>query len=241
MNGADGLRNMSEIILGGKMMGKVRVVDVNVGIFEENDRIADETRAKNIKDKTLLLNIMASPGAGKTSVLLRTIEELKKAYKIGVMEADIEATVDAEKMQNAGVRSIQVHTGGECAMDASMVKQAIDSFDISDLDIVFLENVGNLVCPAEQDIGADLNVEILSFPEGDDKPLKYPLMFQVCQCVLINKIDTEKFFKFDKEAAVKRIHFLNPDAKIIFLSAKTGEGFFEWISWLKEQLQYRIF
>lgn len=219
-------------------MGEVRVIDVNVGIFEENDRIAGQVRAKNRESKTLLVNVMASPGAGKTSVLLRTISMLRDTCKIGVMEADIDATVDAEKMQEAGVRSIQVHTGGECAMDASMVKQAMEAFDISDLDLVFLENVGNLVCPAEQDTGADLNIEILSVPEGDDKPLKYPLMFQVCQCVLINKIDAERFFDFDREAVVTRISNLNPDAKVFFLSAKTGEGFPQWIIWLKERLAF---
>lgn len=219
-------------------MAEVKVLNVNVGLFEENDRIAAQVREKNRADHTFLINIMASPGAGKTSTLLRTVEALKSDYRIGVMEADIDATVDAEKMQAAGVKSIQVHTGGECAMDAAMVKQAIDSFGTDDVDIVFLENVGNLVCPAEQDTGADLNVEILSLPEGDDKPLKYPLMFTVCQCVLINKIDTEKFFKFDKEAVVRRIHNLNPEAKIFFLSAKTGEGFDAWTDYIREQASH---
>ena len=217
-------------------MGELKVIDVNVGVFEANDRIADEVRAINKENGTLLINIMASPGAGKTTTLLRTIAALKDDYKIGVMEADIDATVDAEKMQNAGVRSIQVHTGGECAMDAAMTKQAIEEFHTEDLDLLFLENVGNLVCPAEQDTGADINVEILSVPEGDDKPLKYPLMFQVCQCVLINKIDTRKFFKFDDEAVVERIHRRNPDAAVFFVSAKTGEGFDAWIAYLKARL-----
>ena len=166
-------------------MSEVRVINVNVGVFEENNRIADQVRELNKESGTFLVNIMASPGAGKTSVLLRTIAALKDAYRIGVMEADIDATVDAEKMKQAGV----------------------------------------------------LNVEILSVPEGDDKPLKYPLMFQVCQCILVNKTDTRKFFAFDDAAFVQRIHDLNPDAKIIFLSAKTGEGFEEWISWLKEQIE----
>lgn len=218
-------------------MSEVKVINVNVGVFEENNKIADQIRAKNSSTGTFLVNVMASPGAGKTSVLLRTIAALKDTFRIGVMEADIDATVDAEKMKQAGVRSIQVHTGGECAMDAAMTMQAIDEFDAGDLDLLFLENVGNLVCPAEQDTGSNINVEILSVPEGDDKPLKYPLMFQVCQCILVNKTDTRKFFAFDDAAFVQRIHDLNPDAKIIFLSAKTGEGFEEWISWLKGQIE----
>ena len=220
-------------------MPELKVIDVNVGVFEINDRIADEVRAINKENGTFLVNIMASPGAGKTTTLLRTIEALRDEFKIGVMEADIDATVDAEKMQGAGVRSIQIHTGGECAMDASMTKQAIEEFHTEDLDLIFLENVGNLVCPAEQDTGADLNVEILSVPEGDDKPLKYPLMFTVCQCVLINKTDTRKFFRFDDEAVVQRIKRLNPDCEIFFLSAKTGEGFDAWTEWLRERVNNR--
>ena len=211
----------------------VKVIDVNVGVFDENDRIADEVRAYNKSKGTRMINIMASPGAGKTTTLLRTIDALKDEYKIGVMEADIEASVDAEKMIEAGVSSIQVHTGGECAMDASMVQQALKEFDTDGIDLLFMENVGNLVCTAEQDTGADYNVEILSVPEGDDKPLKYPLMFSICQCVLINKIDTRNWFSFDDEAVKERIHRLNPDAEVIFLSSKTGEGFDQWLDWLR--------
>ena len=213
----------------------VKVIDVKVGIFDENDRIAEEVRAKNREQGTFMINIMASPGAGKTTTLLRTIDALKEDFRIGVLEADIEASVDAEKIEDAGVRSIQVHTGGECAMDASMVQQTLRQFDTSDLDLLFMENVGNLVCTAEQDTGAHVNVEILSLPEGDDKPLKYPLMFRVCQCVLINKTDTRQYFPFDDEAVKERIHRLNPQAEIFFVSAKTGEGFDEWISWIRAQ------
>ena len=215
----------------------VIIIDVNVGVFDENNRIAGEVREYNKAKGTVMINIMASPGAGKTTTLLRTIAALKDEYRIGVMEADIEASVDAEKMLDAGVRSIQIHTGGECAMDASMVQQALEGFDTTDLDILFMENVGNLVCTAEQDTGADYNVEILSLPEGDDKPLKYPLMFSVCQCVLVNKIDTRQWFAFDDEAFCERVHSLNPDARIIFLSGKTGEGFDEWIQWIRERVQ----
>ena len=210
----------------------MQVIEVNESVFAGNDRLADETRQKLKKEGTFLLNVMASPGAGKTSVLLRTIGLLKDRYRMGVMEADIDATVDAEKMQANGVRSIQVHTGGECAMNADMTRQALEEFCTENLDLLFLENVGNLVCPAEEDVGACRSIEILSVPEGDDKPLKYPLMFQVTQAVLINKIDTKEYFPFDDEAVTRRIHALNPEAKVFFVSAKTGEGFDEWVRWL---------
>ena len=210
----------------------IQVIEVNESVFAGNDRLAEETRQKLKKEGTFLLNVMASPGAGKTSVLLRTIGLLKDRYRMGVMEADIDATVDAEKMQANGVRSIQVHTGGECAMNADMTRQALEEFHTEDLDLLFLENVGNLVCPAEEDVGACRSIEILSVPEGDDKPLKYPLMFQVTQAVLINKIDTKEYFPFDDEAVTRRIHALNPEAKVFFVSAKTGEGFDEWVRWL---------
>lgn len=218
-------------------MGKVKVIDVHTGIFDENNRIADQIRRQNREDHTFLVNIMASPGAGKTTTLLRTIEALKKDYKIGVMEADIDYSIDAEKMQEAGVTTVQIHTGGECAMDAAMTREGLREIPSKDLDLIFLENVGNLVCPAENDTGATVNVEILSVPEGDDKPLKYPLMFQVCQAVIINKIDTRKYFPFDDQAAIDRIHALNPSAEIFFLSAKTGEGFDRWTDWLKKQMK----
>lgn len=215
----------------------VKIIEINQSIYAESRNLAEDTRKKLKEDGTFLLNVMASPGAGKTSVLLRTIGMLKKDYAIGVMEADIDASVDAEKMQEAGVRSIQVHTGGECAMNADMTRQALEEFPTGDLDLLFLENVGNLVCPAEEDVGASASIEILSVPEGDDKPLKYPLMFQVTQAVLINKIDTKEYFPFDEQKVTERIHALNPDARIFFVSAKTGEGFDAWIRWLKEQVE----
>ena len=184
-----------------------------------------------------MVNLMSSPGAGKTTTLLRTAKMLGDRYRIGVMEADIDSSVDAEKMAAAGVASIQVHTGGECAMDAQMTMQALDEFDTKGLDLLVMENVGNLVCPAETDTGASRNVVILSYPEGDDKPLKYPLMFEVCHVVLINKIDTKEYFDFDDEAVVERIHERNPLAKVFFVSAKTGEGFEEWINWLDNNIK----
>ena len=217
-------------------MAELKIIDVNVGVFDAGRRLADEIRAENRKKGLYLVNLMASPGAGKTSVLLRTAEALRDRFSMGVMEADIDASVDAEKMQAASVRSIQVHTGGECAMNAFMTRQALDAFDTTGLDLIFLENVGNLVCPAEEDVGSSLNVEILSVPEGDDKPLKYPLMFQVCQCVLINKTDTRAYFPFDDKAVRERIHRLNPNARIFFLSAKTGEGFDAWLDYLTEEV-----
>ena len=217
--------------------GSIRVIDVNMGVFDLNDRIANEVRAENKANGVFMVNLMASPGSGKTTTLLRTISELGEEYRIGVMEADIDASVDAEKMAAAGVRSIQIHTGGECCMDAAMTRQALEEFETADLDILFMENVGNLVCTAEQDTGANVNVEILSIPEGDDKPLKYPLMFTVCQAVLVNKTDTRKFFKFDDEAFVERVHSLNPTAEVFFISAKTGEGFEAWTGWLREQMR----
>ena len=213
---------------------KVRVIDVNVGIFEENDRIAAEVRADNKAKGTFMVNVMASPGAGKTTTLLRTIADLGDDYKIGVMEADIEATVDAEKMAEAGVRSMQIHTGGECAMDASMTQAALAEFDTSDLDLVFLENVGNLVCTAEQDTGANINIEILSLPEGDDKPLKYPLMFSKADVVVVNKIDAMEAFDFNTERFKENVAKCT-NAPVFFVSAATGEGIVKLGEWLHEQ------
>ena len=214
----------------------MRIINVNVGVFDENDRLAAEVRSRLEEQKTFMINLMASPGAGKTTLLVKTAETLKDMFKMGVMEADIDASVDAETMEAAGVRSIQVHTGGECAMDAAMTLQAIHEFDTSDLDLLVLENVGNLVCPAETPVGAHKNVVLLSVPEGDDKPLKYPLMFSVADLVIITKVDTEGFFAFDHEALVERVKERNPRAEVIFLSAKTGEGMAAWTEWLKREI-----
>jgi len=218
-------------------MSEIKLIEVKQSIFAENDRAADELR-KHLKElKTFMVNLMSSPGAGKTATLIRTIEMLKDEMKIGVMEADIDAMVDAEKIAATGVKSIQLHTGGMCHMDADMTRQGLDEFGIGDLDLVVLDNVGNLVCPAEFDTGACQNVMIYSVPEGDDKPLKYPLMFQVCDLVLINKIDTKCVFDFDDEAAVKRIYERNPKAEVLFLSAKTGEGFDKWCDWIRKSVK----
>lgn len=215
----------------------VRVIEIKQNVFAANEVNADKIRARLKEEKTYMINLMASPGAGKTTTLLRTIAMLQDEMKIGVMEADIDASVDAEKIAAAGAKSIQLHTGGMCHMDAEMTKQGLDEFGTEELDLLVLENVGNLVCPAEFDTGACINVAILSVPEGDDKPLKYPLMFQVCDLVLINKIDAKIVFDFDDEAVVERIHERNPKAEVLFVSAKTGEGFEPWCDWLRTKVR----
>lgn len=217
-------------------MSEFKVIEIKKSVFENNDREADKVRAQLKKEKTFLLNLMSSPGSGKTTTLKATIAGLKNEYKIGVMEADIDSVVDAKAIAETGVKSIQLHTGGMCHLDAGMTKQGLDSFDANDFDLVVLENVGNLVCPAEFDTGASKNAMILSVPEGDDKPLKYPLMFSICDVVLINKIDTKAVFDFDDNAVVERIKKLNPKAEVLFISAKTGEGIKAWTDWLRKEI-----
>lgn len=217
-------------------MNDFKVIEIKRSIFDNNDKEADQVRAKLKESKTFLLNLMSSPGSGKTTTLKATIAGLKDEYKIGVMEADIDSDVDARTIADTGVKAIQLHTGGMCHLDAGMTQQGLDSFDADQFDFVVLENVGNLVCPAEFDTGASKNAMILSVPEGDDKPLKYPLMFSVANCVLINKIDTKSVFDFDDNAVVERIKKLNPDCEIFFISAKTGEGIDAWLNWLRNQI-----
>ena len=218
-------------------MGEFRVLEIKQSVFADNDRRAAEVRKQLKEKKVFLLNLMSSPGSGKTTVLTRTIEQLKEELRIGVMEADIDSDVDAAAISALGVRAIQLHTGGMCHLDADMTMQGLDGLETGDIDLAVLENVGNLVCPAEFDTGAVKNVMILSVPEGHDKPLKYPLMFSICDVVLINKIDVLPYFDFDMEACKKYIHMRNPKAKIIPISAKTGEGITEWTSWLKEEVE----
>ena len=219
------------------MTDDYKVIEVKRSIFEDNDADADRLREELREEKTFLLNLMSSPGAGKTTTLKRTIANLKDEMNIGVMEADIDSDVDAASIVEAGARAIQIHTGGMCHLDADMTRQGLKEFGTSDLDFVVLENVGNLVCPAEFDTGATKNAMILSVPEGDDKPLKYPLMFSVCDVVLVNKCDALPVFQeFDKEAVEQRIKELNPNAEIFFVSAKTGEGFDQWINWVRTQV-----
>ena len=218
-------------------MGEFRVLEIKQSVFADNDRRAAEVRKQLKEKKVFLLNLMSSPGSGKTTVLTRTIEKLKEQLRIGVMEADIDSDVDAAAISALGVKAIQLHTGGMCHLDADMTMQGLEGLETGDIDLAVLENVGNLVCPAEFDTGAVKNAMILSVPEGNDKPLKYPLMFSICDVVLINKIDVLPYFDFDMEACKKYIHMRNPKAKIIPISAKTGEGITEWTSWLKEEVE----
>ena len=219
-------------------MKDYRIIEVKESILSDNDKDADELRKELKAQNTFLLNLMSSPGAGKTTTLVRTIDMLKDEFKIGIMEADIDSDVDAKTISEAGARTIQIHIGGMCHLDADMTRQGLREFETEDLDLVVLENVGNLVCPAEFDTGAVRNAMILSVPEGDDKPLKYPLMFQVANVVLINKCDTLPVFDdFSKEDVVERIRMRNPYCDIIFVSAKTGEGFEEWANWLRREIR----
>ena len=216
-------------------MDKVRVIEVKQSIFADNNAHADRLRARLRSEKSFLVNLMSSPGAGKTTTLARTIADLGGEMRIGVMEADIDSTVDAEAIAAAGAHAIQLHTGGMCHLDAAMTEQGLDELGSADFDLVVLENVGNLVCPAEFDTGAAKNVAILSVPEGHDKPLKYPLMFQVCHALLINKIDVLPYFDFDMDKVVSYAKMRNPSIRIFPICAKTGEGFDAWEDWLREQ------
>ena len=221
-------------------MDNIRVIEVKRSIFESNDRDADKLRQELKESKTFLLNLMSSPGSGKTTTLTRTIEALKDKYRIGVMEADIDSDVYAITIAKTGVKAIQLHTGGMCHLDADMTRQGIRELGTEDVDFAILENVGNLVCPAEFDTGSTKNAMILSVPEGHDKPLKYPLMFSICDVVLINKIDVIPYFDFDMEKCKEYILSRNPKAKIIPICAKTGEGIEEWANWLSENIEEAI-
>lgn len=218
-------------------MDDVRIIEVKQSVFEDNNRDADELRAELKEKKTFLLNLMSSPGSGKTSLLLKLAEELKGKVKLGVMEADIDSAVDARAMLDAGVQTIQIHTGGMCHLDADMARQGLRELGTDAFDLVILENVGNLVCPAEFDTGASKNMTILSVPEGHDKPLKYPLMYETCQLLVINKIDVMEHFDFDLEKVVEYAKLRNPDIEILFVSAKTGEGVPQVAEWILKQVQ----
>ncbi len=222
-------------------MDSIRVIKVKQSVFANNNARADEVRKKLKEKNVYLVNLMSSPGSGKTTFLVSLINKLKNDLRIGVMEADIDATVDAETITNeTGVKSIQIHTSGECHLDAKMVDDSLDGFGIDDLDLVFLENIGNLVCPAEFDTGATSSFELLSIPEGDDKPLKYPLMFTVANVVVFTKMDAKSVFDFDIEKAKEHILKLNPNAVFFPVSAKTGEGIDELAAYLlKEVKEYQ--
>lgn len=215
---------------------QVRIIEVKQSVFADNEKRAAQLRSELKERGIFLLNLMSSPGAGKTTTLKRTAELLKDELKLGVMEADIDSDVDARAMAAAGVKSIQLHTGGMCHLDADMTRQGLDELVDNDVELAILENVGNLVCPAEFDTGAVKNAVILSVPEGDDKPLKYPLMFQVCDVVLINKIDVAPYFDFDLEKCREYIRMRNPGAEVIPICAKTGQGVERWADWLRGQV-----
>lgn len=212
------------------------ILELKQGIFGENEVTADGIREEFKSLGKLMINVMSSPGSGKTTTLIRTIEGLRGFARVGVLECDIDASVDAKTVAAAGGKAVQLHTGGMCHMDAAMTRQGLDALGTEDVDVIFIENVGNLVCPAEFDTGAGINITILSVPEGDDKPAKYPLVYTVSDVVLINKIDTCRVFDFDRELAEARIRKLNPKARIFHISAKTGDGFEPWIQYLKEKL-----
>ncbi|MBQ9250511.1 MAG: hydrogenase nickel incorporation protein HypB [Oscillospiraceae bacterium] len=214
-----------------------RIIEVKESVFENNNREADALRQELKQNKTFLLNLMSSPGSGKTTTLKATIAALKDEMRIGVMEADIDSDVDAATIEQTGVKVIQLHTGGMCHLDAGMTKQGLEGLGVDDVDFAILENIGNLVCPAEFDTGAVKNAMILSVPEGHDKPLKYPLMFSICDVLLINKIDVLPYFDFDMAACEKYVHRLNPDMKIFPICARTGEGIDAWADWLRQQVK----
>ncbi|MEY8296218.1 hydrogenase nickel incorporation protein HypB [Emergencia timonensis] len=218
-------------------MEQYKILEVKESVFKNNDERAEKLRAEMKEKKVFLLNLMSSPGAGKTTTLCQTIGLLKDDVRVGVMEADIDSDVDAASISKTCARVIQLHTGGMCHLDAEMTRQGIEGLGTENIDLAVLENVGNLVCPAEFDTGASKNVMILSVPEGDDKPLKYPLMFSICDVLLINKMDVLPYFDFDVEACKERAQNLNPDIKVIPICAKSGEGMDQWIQWLKDQVQ----
>jgi len=218
-------------------MNEVKIIEIKKSIFEDNEKDANRLREELKGRGVFLLNLMSSPGSGKTSTLIRTINLLKDKLRVAVMEADIDSDVDAKKIKAAtGIESVQLHTGGMCHLDAEMTRQGLANLPLEELDLAILENVGNLVCPAEFDTGSCRNVMILSVPEGHDKPLKYPLMFSICDLVLINKIDVAPYFDFDIEECRKNILLRNPKARVILVSAKTGEGIPEFADWLVEEV-----
>lgn len=218
-------------------MGNLKVFKIQKNIHEDNLKVANQTREMLRSKDAFLINIMSSPGSGKTSTLVRTIESLKEELKIGVIEADVDSDVDARAVQNAGAKAVQMHTGGLCHLDATMTRKGLEELEVDELNLVFLENIGNLICTVGYDTGAMRNVAILSVPEGDDKPLKYPMMFEKVDALIVNKIDVMPYFDFNMTILEERVRKLNPTVKIFPISAKTNEGLTPWLNWLKSEMK----
>lgn len=223
--------------MGGSTVNEVKIISIRKNIHEDNKKVANETREQLKQDRTYLINVMSSPGSGKTTMLVRTIEALKDKYRIGVLEADVDSDVDAQTVTKAGAKAVQMHTGGLCHLDATMTRCGLDELGVKDCDLVFLENIGNLICPVGYDTGAMKNVAILSVPEGDDKPLKYPMIFAKVDALIINKIDVMPYFDFKMDVLEKRVRELNPDIQIFSISAKTNEGVSAWVEWVDKAMQ----
>lgn len=217
-------------------METYRIIEIKKNITENNDKRAQVVREKLKDSNTFVINVMSSPGSGKTTTLLQTINALKDKYKLGVIEADLDSDVDASTISKTGIKVVQLNTGHGCHMTAAMADEGLEDINYKDLDLVFLENIGNLICPTSFDTGATSNICILSVPEGDDKPLKYPPMFEMCEVMIINKIDAASFFDFDIDKCISHVKKLNPEIKVFPLSAKTGEGIQEWIQWVESKL-----
>lgn len=217
-------------------MSEMKVFSIKKNIYEDNRKVAEETREELRRNGAFMINVMSSPGSGKTTTLVSTVRALKEEMSIGVIEADVDSDVDAKTVQAAGARAVQMHTDGLCHIDATMARAGVDALEVEDLDLVFLENIGNLICPVGYDTGAMKNIAILSVPEGDDKPLKYPMIFAKVDALLISKIDVMPYFDFDMEALRERVYHLNKDIEIFPLSAKTGEGMEAWTAWIKTQM-----
>ncbi len=217
-------------------MSELKVFSIKKNIYEDNKKVAEETRGFLRENGAFMVNVMSSPGSGKTTTLVSTVKALKEEMNIGVIEADVDSDVDAKTVQEAGARAVQMHTDGLCHIDATMARAGVDALEVSDLDLVFLENIGNLICPVGYDTGAMKNIAILSVPEGDDKPLKYPMIFAKVDALLISKMDVMPYFDFDMEALKERVYHLNKDIEIFPLSAKTGEGMDAWTNWIKKQM-----
>ena len=218
-------------------MNEVRIISIKKNIHEDNKKVANETREQLRSNQAFMINVMSSPGSGKTTMLVRTIEAMKAKYRIGVLEADVDSDVDAKSVMEAGAKAIQMHTGGLCHLDATMTRSGLDELGTEDCDLVFLENIGNLICPVGYDTGAMKNIAILSVPEGDDKPLKYPMIFAKVDALIVSKIDVMPYFDFNMELLEQRVRHLNPDIKIFPISAKTNEGLSNWIEWVEHAIK----